>query len=172
MKDIVKFIKESVSVYRLNKVVAKYLVQPSELIFQAPETYSESDIQIYIGDKYLNEMPSYTEYAYNFFGINADNIIDAHFEYDTFSHVDVEPKDYIKWDSKYDLKVYKDIKLEYFKLSNIKYIIEFDRFDMENVTDDDVKDKLIDIFKSPESNNANKWPLEIKFNEDSLEFIK
>ena len=37
MKDIVKFIKESVSVYRLNKVVAKYLVQPSELIFQAPE---------------------------------------------------------------------------------------------------------------------------------------
>ena len=75
MKDIVKFIKESVSVYRLNKVIAKYLVQPSELIFQAPETYSESDIQIYIGDKYLNEMPSYTEYAYNFFGINADNII-------------------------------------------------------------------------------------------------
>ena len=48
MKDIVKFIKESVSVYRLNKVIAKYLVQPSELIFQAPETYSESDIQIYI----------------------------------------------------------------------------------------------------------------------------
>lgn len=43
---------------------------------------------------------------------------------------------------------------------------------MENVTDDDVKDKLIDIFKSSESNNANKWPLEIKFNEDSLEFIK
>ena len=70
------------------------------------------------------------------------------------------------------MKVYKDIKLEYFKLSNIKYIIEFDRFDMENVTDDDVKDKLIDIFKSSESNNANKWPLEIKFNEDSLEFIK
>ena len=43
---------------------------------------------------------------------------------------------------------------------------------MENVTDDDVKDKLIDIFKSSESNNANKWALEIKFNEDSLEFIK
>lgn len=172
MKDIVKFIKESVNVYRLNKVIAEYLVQPEELIFQAPETYSESDIQIYIEDKYLNEMPSYTEYADKFFGTNADNIIDAHFEYDSFSHVDVEPKDYIEWDSKYDSKISKDVKLDYFKLSNIKYIIEFDRFDMDNVTDDDVKDKLIDIFKSSESNNANNWPLEIIFNEDSLEFRK
>lgn len=172
MKDLVKFIKESVNVYRLNKVIAEYLVQPEELIFQAPETYSESDIQIYIEDKYLNEMPSYTEYADKFFGANADNIIDVHFEYDSFSHVDVEPKDYIEWDSKYDSKISKDAKLEYFKLSNIKYIIEFDRFDMENVTDDDVKDKLIDIFKTSESNDANKWPLEIIFNEDTLEFRK
>ena len=172
MIDIVNFIKESIDVYRLNKVVAEYLVQPEELIFQAPETYSESDIQIYIEDKYLNEMPSYTEYADKFFGKNADSIIDVHFEYDSFSHVDVEPKDYIEWDAKYDSKVSKDAKLEYFKIDNIKYIIEFDRFDMEGVTDDDVKDKLIDILKAAESNDANKWPLEITFNEDTLEFRK
>ena len=172
MKDIVKFIKESVSVYRLNKVIAKYLVQPSELIFQAPETYSESDIQIYIGDKYLNEMPSYTEYAYNFFGINADNIIDAHFEYDTFSHVDVEPKDYIKWDSRYDLKVYKDIKLEYFKLSNIKYIIEFDRFDILNGSKDNVENVLKEIFMATVSNDNNKYPIEISLDPKNIEYHK
>lgn len=172
MKDIVRYIKESVDVYRLNKVVAEYLIQPEEIIFQAPESYSESDIQIYIGDKYLNDMPSFMDYADKFFGTNADNIIDARFEYDTFTHVDVEPKDYIEWDSKYDSKISKDVKLEYFKLTNVKYIIEFDRFDMENVTDDDVKEHLISVFKAAESNDANEWPLEITFNEDTLEFRK
>ena len=122
MKNIVKFIKESVDTYRLTKVVAEYLVQPKELIFQAPETYSESDIQIYVEDKYLEELPAGQSFAN--------------------------------------------------KINNIKYIIEFDNFDMEYTSDNNVKENLINILKSAESNNDNEWPLEIQFNEDNLEYRK
>ena len=173
MKSLKEFIIEStIDVYRLNEVIATYFVQPDEIILQAPETYNESNIQIYIDDLWLNDLPSNEKYSENFFGINCDSIIDTHFEYDTFEHTDIEPKEFIEWDSKYDKKIDKDTKLEYFRLKNLKYIIEFDRFDLTDVDDNNVKEKLIDIFKATESNNENKYPIEIIFDEDSLKFRK
>ena len=164
---------EAVDIYRLNEVTATYFVQPDEIILQAPETYDESDIQIYIGDRWLNELPSGKDYAKELFGVNGDSISDAYFEYDTFEHIDVEPKDYIEWDSKYDSKSSNDdIKLEYFKLKNIKYIIVFDRFDLTEVDDDTAEDKLVDIFTAAESNTENEYPIEIKFDKDSLKYRK
>lgn len=174
MKSIIKYIREAVEAYRLNEVEATYLVQPEEIILQAPETFQESDIQQYMDDMWLNQLPSSQDYSEKFFGKNNDNISDAHFEYDTFEHIDVEPKDYIEWNSKYDIKKSNDdIKLDYFKIKNLKYIINFDRFDMIDVTDDTVEDKLKDLFKATESNDANKdYPIEIKYDEDSLEYRK
>ncbi len=173
LKQFVKEINEAVEIYRLSSVIAKFFVQPDEIMFQAPETYSESDIQIYIDDKWLNELPTADKYAKKFFGVNKDSIIDAHFEYDSFEHLSVEPKEYIEWDVKYDSKNVKDdVKLEYFKIRNLKYIIEFDTFDLTNASDDTVKDKLVEIFKAVESNNYNKYPIEITFDEDSLEYRK
>ena len=122
MKTLKQFICEAVDIYRLNEVEATYFIQPDEIILQVPETYSESDIQIYIDDKWLNKLPSSQDYADNFFGINADSISDVHFEYDTFEHIDIEPKEYIEWDADYDSKTSNDdLKLEYFKLKNLKY---------------------------------------------------
>ena len=173
MKSLKQFILETVEIYRLNEVIATYFVQPSEIILQAPETYDESNIQLYIDDKWLYDLPSNNKYSEKFFGINNDSISDVHFEYDTFEHIDVEPKEYIEWDSKYDTKnSNEDLKLEYFKLKNVKYIITFDRFDMVDTTDDNVQEKLIDIFKAAESNNDNKYSIEIKFDEDSLKYKK
>ena len=44
---------------------------------------------------------------------------------------------------------------------------------MIDVTDDTVEEKLKDIFRASESNDANKdYPIEIKFDEDSLEYRK
>lgn len=174
MKNLVLYIKEAYETYRLNNVKVKYDCAPKEFIIEAPETFEESDLQTYMDDKLLGELPSNIKYAETFFGKNSDNIYDVYFEYDTYTRLSTKPYGDInlKWDPKYKQGSSEDITLNYYKITNLKYIIEFDRFDMENVTDDDVKDKLIDIFKSSESNNANKWPLEIKFNEDSLEFIK
>jgi len=173
MKSLKQFILETVEIYRLNEVVATYFVQPDEIIVQAPENYSESDIQIYLNDLWLKDLPSNEKYSKSFFGINSDSISDVYFEYDTFEHIDIEPKNYIEWDSKYDPKSSNtDIKLEYFKLKNIKYIIVFDRFDLTDTDDDNVQENLKDIFKAAESNNENKYSIEIKFDEDSLKYRK
>lgn len=173
MKSLYTYILEAVDIYRLTEVIATYFVSPDEIILQAPETYNESDIQIYIDDLWLNELVANKTNSDKFFGVNKDSITDAHFEYDTFEHIDVEPKEYIEWNSKYDSKSSnEDIKLEYYKLKNLKYIITFDRFDMTDTNDDNVQEKLIDIFKTTESNNDNKYPIEIKFDEDSLKYRK
>ena len=173
MKVFSQLIQESVENFRLNSVEATYSVQPEEIILQAPETFQESDVQQYMDDMWLNSLPSSQDYSEQFFGKNNDNISDAHFEYDTFEHIDVEPKEYIEWDSKYDVKKTKDdVKLEYFKITNLKYIIDFDRFDMTDVTDDTVEDHLIELFKTTESNKENEYPIEIIFDEDSLEYRK
>ena len=173
MKDLIQFIKEAVEAYRLNEVEVTYIVQPEEIILQAPETFQESDVQQYMDDMWLNQLPSSQDYSEQFFGKNFENINDVHFEYDTFEHIDLEPKEYIEWDPKYDVKKSgDDVKLDYFKIKNLKYIIDFDRFDMVGVTDDTVKEELIKIFKATESNKENEYPIEITFDEDSLEYRK
>ena len=173
MKTLKDFILETVEIYRLNEVIATYFVQPDEIIIQAPETYSESDIQIYMDDLWLKDLPSDDKYSRKFFGVNKDSISDVHFEYDTFEHIDIEPKDYIEWDAKYDSKnSNNDIKLEYFRIKNLKYIITFDRFDLTGVDDDTVQDELLKIFNAASSNNYNKYSLEIQFDEDSLKYKK
>lgn len=173
MKGITQFILEAVDVYRLNSVEATYNVQPDEIILQAPETFQESDIQQYMDDMWLNQLPSSQDYSEKFFGKNNDNISDVHFEYDTFEHIDIEPREYIEWDSKYDVKKSgDDIKLDYFKIKNLRYIIDFDRFDLVDVDDDNVEEKLIDIFRVAESSKENEYPIEIQFDEDSLEYRK
>lgn len=173
MKTFKQFILEAIDAYRLNSVEVTYNVQPEELIIQAPETFQETDIQQYMDDMWLNALPSGQDYSEQFFGKNNDNIIDVHFEYDNFEHLTIEPKEYIKWDAKFDVKKTKDdVKLDYFKIKNLKYIIEFDRFDMVDVTDDNVEEKLIDIFRSAESSKINEYPIEIQFDEDSLEYRK
>ena len=43
---------------------------------------------------------------------------------------------------------------------------------MVGADDDTVKDYLVNIFKATESNNANKYPIEIVFDENSLKYRK
>ena len=173
MKSLNRYILEAVDIYRLTEVVAKYFVSPDEIIIQAPETYSESDIQIYMDDLWLDDLPSNEKYSKKFFGVNSDSISDVYFEYDTFEHIDIEPHDYIKWDSKYDTKnVSDDVKLEYFRIKNLKYIITFDRFDLTETNDDNVEEHLVKIFEVTSSNENNKYPIEIEFDKDSLSYRK
>lgn len=173
MKSLKNYIYESVEEFRVNDLEVNYTVQPEEIILQAPEVFQESDVQQYMDDMWINSLPSGQDNSEKFFGKNNSNITDAHFEYDTFEHIDVEPKDYIKWDSKYDdKKTGDDVKLEYFKIKNLKYIITFDKFDLVDVEEDEVDEKLKDIFRASESNDANDYPIEIKFNEDNIKYRK
>ena len=140
---------------------------------QAPETFQESDIQQYMDDMWLNALPSSQDYSEKFFGKNNDNISDVHFEYDTFEHINIEPREYIKWDPKFDVKkTNDDVVLEYFRIKNLKYIITFDRFDMVDVDDNNVEEKLIDLFRAAESSKINEYPIEIQFDDSALKYRK
>lgn len=173
MKSLKNYIYESVEEFRVSDLEVNYMVQPEEIILQAPEVFQESDIQQYMDDMWINSLPSGQDNSEKFFGKNYSNIIDANFEYDTFEHIDVEPKDYIKWDSKYDdKKTRDDVKLDYFKIKNLKYIITFDKFDLVDVKEDEVDEKIKNIFKATESNDANDYPIEIKFDEDNIKYRK
>lgn len=177
MKSLIEFINESYELYRLNNVTIKYNVKPENFIIQAPETYQESDIQQYIDDKLLIELPSGVDHAEQFFGKNCDNIMDVYFEYDGFEHISEEKeKDYsynLKWDSNYNKTNTNDeIKLNLFKLKNLKYVIVFDRFDVLNGNDDNIKRVLEEIFNATVSNNENKYPIEIELDTNNIEYSK
>lgn len=177
MKSLIEFINESYKLYRLNKVIVKYNVIPENFIIQAPETYQETDIHQYIDDKLLIELPSGIDYAEQFFGKNHDNIMDVYFEYDGFEHISKEKeKDYsynLEWDSNYNKTNTNDeIELDLFKLKNLKYVIIFDRFDILNGNDDNIKKVLEEIFNATVSNNENKYPIEITLDDKNIEYSK
>lgn len=170
MKSFTQYILEAKDNLRLNAVTVTYECSPiqddkrDDVVVQAPDSYQEADLQQYINDLLLNELPSSQDYATKFFGNNDENIYDIYFEYDKFEHLD--PKDDteydIEWDNDYS-KSGKAEELGKFKLTNLKYVIKFDRFDMENVKDDDkISDYLQKIFDVTVSNTSNKYPIFIK----------
>lgn len=177
MKTLNQFINEAYKTYRLNNVIVKYDCHPNEFIIQAPETFQESDIQQYMDDKLLINLPSGEQYSEQFFGKNYENIYDVHFEYDTFEHLDSEKKINekdinLKWDPKYNNAKNKDIVLNYYKVINLKYIIEFDRFDILNGNDDNVKAVLDEVFSATVSNAENEYPIEISLDTKNIEYSK
>lgn len=173
MKSLINFIKEAYQTYQLNSVDVYYDCLPEEIVFECPETYQESDIQQYIDDRFLPELPSNEKYAKKFFGSNFENIYDVYFKYDSFEHL---PEDYsgnidFKWDSKFGYNLPNNINLNYFRLKNLKYFIRFDRFELLNDSNDYTK-ILNEIFKASESNAYNEYPITIKYNEKSLTYTE
>ena len=173
MKNIVNFIKEAYDTNTISNVKVVFDIKPEEFYINVPETYSESDIQIYIGDRLLPELPADNDKYANLFGKNKDRINDVYFEYERFEHIQEDADKYedklsLKWDSYYDEKA-KDATLNVFKITHLHYIILFDEFEVLDNTDD-IKETINEIFTAMNSNDANKYPVEIEYNEKLLEF--
>lgn len=142
---------------------------PESLFIQVPKSYSESDIQIYLDDVLLKQMPgSQDQESTKLFGDNnIKNINDAHFEYDEMLEVNSTAQTFdIAWDTNYDNNV-KDEELQVVCIKNIKYIIVFTQFELVSVTTDTYEDKLNDIFENTLSDNY-KYPFNITLNTDDL----
>lgn len=169
MKNLNTFIKEAFNSYQLDSVEVKYDCFPESIVFECPETFQESDIQQYIDDKFLPELPSNEKYAKKHFGKNFENIYDVYFKYETFEHLseDYNGEVNYKWDSKYGYNLPSNINLNYFKINKLAYYIKFDRFELEN-NNTNYKDVLNKIFKASESNAYNEYPIKIKYDENSL----
>lgn len=174
MKSLVQFINEEYNKKIVQNVKVIFDVEPEEFYINAPTTYSESDIQIYLSDVLLKELPSENKKYQKLLGKNIKNINDAYFEYEKFEHIqDSDIEDFnLDWDKYYDEKV-KEEDLDVFKIIKLKYIILFDEFELldNNLTDeDDIRKTLNEVFHKLDSSNINKYPIEIKYNEESLEF--
>jgi len=173
MKNIDIYIKESLEEFSVNNVKVVYNCEPSELIFQVPKGYSESDIQIYIGDSFYKFLPADANVGKKYFGKNLDFIADAYFEYDAF--VPLEANDYvdkpIPWDAHGDADK-KAPELIQIKLVNMTYKILFDTFVIKKSENDDITKILDKIFAMAESSAVNKYPITIKYDKDKLEFTE
>ena len=87
MKLFTDLIKEEFTEYRIKDVKVVFDVEPSEITFEIPEGYGDSELTIYIGDRFLKSLPADESVGKTKLGINYENINDAYFEYES-----VEPK--------------------------------------------------------------------------------
>ena len=137
MKNLVNYLKESYENITLTNVKAVFNITPKVFTLTGPENYSESDIQIYLGDVLLKELPSENKKYQNLLGKNIDFINDAYFEYDKFEHMQDSDVDEfnLEWDQYYDEKHNED-KLDVYKITNLRYVIMFDEFEILDDSDD------------------------------------
>lgn len=174
LSEYIKKINEEYKEFRVTDVTVLYKASSSVIKLSAPEDFTESDIQQYINDLWINKMPAGADYAVDSFGNNSENIYDVYFEYDNFEHItDKNPdSDTIEFDSSVSpRKINNDIKLDIFKLHNVRYIIKFDNFYYKN-TDRETRNVLNDIFRAAESNSYNKWSINIKYDSSALKFTE
>lgn len=162
MKGIKLFIKEAIDeVDKVGEFKVQYSAKNSKIVVCVPNTYSESDMQIYIDDKVLPNMPCTSKESKRYIGDNNKNISDAYFEYEGYSASDeVTSQVDIEWDPKYDDGT-EGAEYMYYTLNNLKFIVQFSDFSIKN--SDNPKDELEGIFKALESNNTNKYPIDIEF---------
>lgn len=179
MKSILQLFREQLNAEaeaseKTNEVVFRNLRVtyncPAQYYIEAPESYGESDLQIYIDDKFLMQLPASEENREKFFGSQADKIEDAHFEYDSIDiAMGKNQKADLPWDASYDDNEDKG-ELQIYMIKNLKYVIEFESFSVEAEDEKEAKEILDTIFNSTESNNENNYDITISLNTDDIEF--
>ena len=172
MKRLKEFIFERFNLTKLENVKVIYDVYPEELLIEAPENYSESDMQIYLCDKFLDSLPSGQSNSNRLFGKNAQYIDDAYFEYDKFEHiVDSDKEVDIEWDKQYDT-IKADKKTDTFKITHMRYVILFSDFEIYVESDDQIDQTIGKIFRATDTDKVNDFNIIIKYNSELTEYDK
>ena len=169
MKTLAQYLNEATEmVTKVPNLVVTYKAEIPNLTVKVPNNYSEDDLQIYLDDLFLDKLPGSTEDSKKLLGDNIDELNDAYFEYDKYEASDKEPDVLnVDWDPKYGDN--KDVDTySYYTLKNLKYKLQFSEFNLNNTDDGTITEQLIDIFKTLESNETNKYPLNIKL--DKVEY--
>lgn len=176
MKQLVEYMKESLATnspfvlnedrdqtIRLNDFEASWKVKDPEnrkgiFVIEVPEDYTDDDINQYISDLLLESMPSDDDLAKEYFGVNADNIIDARFEFGKKE----DAKDELHCTFEFDKSLDDNYKgeqdnLKKYALENLRFIVDWSEFDVANTSDDGLLYDLWDIFKRTKSSNIVKY---------------
>ena len=176
MKDLAKYLKESLATnspfilnedgdqtIRLNDFEASWVVKDPQnhggtFVIQIPNDYTDDDVQQYLSDLMLESLPSDEDLAKEYFGINADHIIDARFEYEKKEDAKEGLHCTFEFDKNLDDQ-YKgeDDDLKKYALVNLRYIVDWDQFDVSNTSDDGLMYDLWDVFKRTKSSVNVKY---------------
>ena len=168
MKTIAEIIKEELSdSTKLEKLVVKW-DGPDELFIQVPESYGESDTQIYLDDTLLKKFP--VETSEESMGKNFKEITDEYFEYESMEATQgTSQKADIEWDDHYDQSV-NGTNMIVVRVRGIKYCVTFDKFTIEKKfdNDDEIREFLFDFFNGLGTDTEDKQPFEIVLNKENI----
>lgn len=175
MKNLKEYLKESLEMnspfvleedrdqtIRLNDFEVSWQVKDPDnhggtFVIEIPEDYSDDDVDQYLLDLMSESMPTDEDLVKEYFGTNADHIIDARFEYEKKE----EAKDGLHVTFEYNKSLDDQYKgednLKKYALSNLRYIVDWDQFDVANTSDDGLMYDLWDIFKRTKSSNIVKY---------------
>ena len=74
----------------------------------------------------------------------------------------------IEWDDHYDQSM-NGTNMQVMKISEIRYVVSFDKFELENTEDGEVRDILYNLFNGLISENDD-IPFELALNKDNISF--
>lgn len=170
MKELVSYLKESLCIFeenvtiRLNDFEVSWQVKDpvnhgGKFILELPEDYTDDDISQYLNDVMLESMPTDEDLAKEYFGQgNADNIIDARFEYEDKKEVTDNSKHVtLEYDNSQDDQYKGSDETKKYELANLRFIVDFEYFDVTNTSDDGLQYDLWNIFKRTRSSNNVKY---------------
>lgn len=170
MKELVSYLKESLCIFeenvtiRLNDFEVSWQVKDpvnhgGKFILELPEDYTDDDISQYLNDVMLESMPTDEDLAKEYFGQgNADNIIDARFEYEDKKEVTDNSKHVtLEYDNSQDDQYKGSDETKKYELVNLRFIVDFEYFDVTNTSDDGLQYDLWNIFKRTRSSNNVKY---------------
>lgn len=173
MKSLTKYIKESFEEFKIKDLVVKYKCFPDEeyIQFYLPESYSEDDFIIYLGDKYFNKLPGSDKFAEDYYGSNERNIYDVYFEFERYEKGVESKGDFIDWDKDIDKKHNpEDEEFVFVQVKGLNYVLSFDEFAMKDEDSSNINETITKIFAAANANDNNKFPLEITFDEKNIEY--
>lgn len=168
MKSITQIINEALEgTLVLHNLEVKY-DGPEDLFLQVPESYGESDIQIYMDDILLKNMP--IEGDAKALGKNEKQVTDVYFEYEKMeSSQGTAQKADIEWDEHYDQSV-NGTNMNVMRVKGLKYCAVFDKFTLENAPEeeDEIRDILFDLFNGMFEEVRKDIPFELVLNKENI----
>ena len=174
MKSLSQYILEEFNTFRCKDVTIPFDIivnKSNQISFQVPEIYSESDFQIYLQDLYLESLPGNNKETQDKLGNNYNNLFDTNFEYDEYLKTNDEPEDFIEWKESYDDKVNKnEDEFGYVTLSNLKYYMKFDIFDIDVESETDIHDTIIQIFNTMNIEDDDDLPFNLILDEKNIDY--
>lgn len=142
---------------------AIFSTKSGNLLIQVPDNYNEDNIQMYMDDLCMPQMPTNETDGPDLFGeVNYSNIIDVYFKYDNLTlPEDATLKPDLEFNKRFDVNSDKNAKLIVYSLENIQYIIKFDKFILNSIKNTSENKLLENFFKSIDSNKLHPWAFEI-----------